>query len=342
MPISAMVIFTTVVFLVAVTNIDKVTQAKLKVQNLADAVALNIASQIASSMNKTADLNEWMNHLIAQGPNVQPTKPGDIPNCATANPDLPPISCAENRTKSKTLNLFSLKGPAASYAGLIQKINMAQQMFIDAYNNFIGAGVGSNSSISNKTSLTSILLSDIPELGDPGTSVFVWNYQGGMIKPQTALAGQMPLAGPSTHLLNTSGMQPLKFKVRDITVTYKTVIPILHTPGPLVSKTLGQLLTAGKGPVPAVGWMEPDVNQPMINVGSGPTAKTRVGAGALVIRKVQVPILGSFTITGQAQAYVVDGSGTTGAASEMKFDPAAGVQRPVFKPTYWVKLAGVQ
>ena len=43
-PITAMIAFTTVVFLVAVMNVYKVAQAKLKVQNLADAVALNIAS----------------------------------------------------------------------------------------------------------------------------------------------------------------------------------------------------------------------------------------------------------------------------------------------------------
>ena len=42
MPISAMVMFSTVVFMVAVVNVYKVSQAKLKVQNLADAAALTI------------------------------------------------------------------------------------------------------------------------------------------------------------------------------------------------------------------------------------------------------------------------------------------------------------
>ena len=77
-----MVTFTTTVFLVAVLNIYKVSKAKLQVQNLADAAALNIADQIASSMNKEADLNESMNHFLADAPNVQPSQPGDIPNCA--------------------------------------------------------------------------------------------------------------------------------------------------------------------------------------------------------------------------------------------------------------------
>src|ERR1051325_10408989 len=56
LPITAMVMFSTVIFLVAVVNIYKITQAKLRVQNLADATALNIASQMASSLNKISDM----------------------------------------------------------------------------------------------------------------------------------------------------------------------------------------------------------------------------------------------------------------------------------------------
>ena len=80
-PISAMVMFTAVMFLVAVANIYKVTRAKLKVQNLADAVALNVASQMASSMNKVTDLNEFMNHMVAPGgQRASGSLPGEVPD----------------------------------------------------------------------------------------------------------------------------------------------------------------------------------------------------------------------------------------------------------------------
>jgi hypothetical protein len=149
-PITAMVTFTTVIFLIAVVNVYKVAQAKIKVQNLADAVALNVASQMASSMNKVADLNEWMNHMVDPGPNGTPSKPGTIPDCRNINPDLPPISCAENPNANSSLNMFTTKGTAASYALLVQTINQAQQQFINAYNNFIGAGTLSNGSASTQ------------------------------------------------------------------------------------------------------------------------------------------------------------------------------------------------
>jgi hypothetical protein len=335
MPITALVMFTTVVFLVAVTNIYKVTRAKLKVQNLADAVALNIASQMASSMNKTSDMNEWMNHFIDPGPNAQPSTPGQAPNCAGITPDLPPLACAENATQSTSLNRFSRKGNAANYAVMVQTINKAQQLFIDTYNNFIGAGVASNSSISSRSNLNSILLADIPELGEAGTYVSVWNTQ------PSGPAQASPPNGATTPL-DTSGVQPLKFQVHDIPVTFRNFVnagPFGSQELPSVSMTLGQLLAGNNQPVTPVGWMVPDPNQPSIDVGPG---KSRIGAGAKVSRYVQVPILGNILVSAQAQAYVVEGSGTMGTQAEMLPDPSTGVLRPVFKPTYWIKLAGVQ
>jgi len=338
MPITAMVAFTTVIFLVAVVNVYKVAQAKLKVQNLADAVALNIASQMASSMNKVTDLNEWMNHMVDPGPNAAPSQAGTVPDCRNINHDLPPISCAENASADGHLNMFTTKGTAAAYATLVQTINLAQDQFINAYNNFIGAGTGSNSSVSTQSSLNSILIGDIPELGDPGTSVFVWNSQSGEATSENVTrAAAQAAGGAHPSVLNTSGMQPLKFQVRPIQVTYNTTIPILNVPGPNVTKSLGELLSSSNQNVPAVGWMEPNPDQPSIsvNAASGHGVKTRVGAGAMVIRVIAVPLFGNVIVKAQAQAYVVDGSGQTGT---MVYD--GGHPRPVFRPTYWVKLAG--
>src|SRR5438105_1869864 len=61
-PISALVMFTIVTMMVAVVNVYRVARAKLKVQNLADAAALNIASQIVHSLNTVTDRNEYLNH----------------------------------------------------------------------------------------------------------------------------------------------------------------------------------------------------------------------------------------------------------------------------------------
>ena len=83
--------------------------------------------------------------------------------------------------------------------------------------------------------------------------------------------------------------------------------------------------------------MEPDPNQPMIKLG-GASNKTRIGVGAMVGRSVQVPVFGTIPVVAKAQAYVVEGSGQTAAMAPDPMNP--GVQRPVFKPTYWVKLAG--
>jgi len=338
-PISAMVMFTTVVFLVAVLNVYKVSRAKLQIQNLADAAALNVASQMASSLNKVADLNQWMNNMLAG----QTTKPGDVPNCANVYQDYPPIACAENPTKSSHLNRFSLKGNAAAYALIVQKVNQTQQLFVDTYNNFIGAGSRTMGASTAHGSLESILLADIPELGDPGTKVVVWNTNSSKPQLPNLKAIAPPTAATAASSLDASGMQPLKFKIHEVTVTYKTVVPFVNIPGPDVAKTLTQLISNNSGATP-VGWMEQDPNQPSINVGAGGSPKSRIGAGVMVIRQVKLPFLlgKAVTVTSQATAYVVEGSGMMGSQADMQPDPSTGALRPVFKPTYWVKLAGVQ
>jgi hypothetical protein len=353
-PITAMVMFTTVIFMVAVLNIYKVTRAKLKVQNLADAAALNIASQIASSMNKTADMNEWMNHMLDQGGPSGPTKPGDLPDCVNAAPDLPPLACAENTQKSSQLFMFSSYGNAAAYAGLIQRINQTQDMFINSYNNFIGAGQLSNASAMSNSSLQSVLLSDIKQLTDSGTQVVVWNTLGGQMRADQKAVLARASSGPTlTHSLDTSGMQGIKYKTHDVMVGYwgdRTFLGITAHKTDTYFRTLGDILMNGDQKNPAVvpeanqiGWKELDTgpDAPQITLNST-LSKVRYGAGAMVIRTVQVPVIGNVAVVGKAQAYVVEGSGAMGAQTDMVTDPFTGAQRPVFKPTYWVKLAGVQ
>ncbi len=337
-PISAMVMFTTVVFMVAVSNIYKVTRAKLKVQNLADAVALNISSQMASSMNKAADLNEWMNHFIDPGPNGPASQPGKPPPCVGIDPNLPPLSCAENRLGSKNLNMFASIRNAQSYGKLVQTINKSQDLFSNTYNNFIGAGTSSRGGSANG-SLWSILLSDIPDLKD--THVIVWNT-----KPPTQQPAMASNANSNAPPLDTNGMQELKFKTHDIIIGYwneKCVLGICHKTNPQY-RTLGDVVLFGeKGegknnvvPEPfKIGWKEFDyANSPHLDNLPVADKNPRVGAGAEVSMTVQMAWR-TITVSARSQAFVVKDSGVMG------IDPSIDLLRPVFKPTYWVKLAGV-
>jgi hypothetical protein len=339
-PITAMVVFTTVTFLVAVVNVYSVARAKLKVQNLADAVALNVGSQMASSMNKVADLNEWMNHMLGQPGSATASTPGALPNCVGINRDLPPISCAENATTNSNLNMFTDKTNATRYALLVQTVNQAQQMFIDTYNNFIGVGNRSNPSAMSQSSLQSILFADIPELNEAGTVVEVWNDQqndpttqsNGTLGPPAATAPSGSL--PAGHVISPQ-MKALDFKPQDFKVTFQnpTRIPLLYNP------PAAQNLSYLAGSNTPVGYMV-EGNNPKIKIGSASNPNTaRVGVGARVSRTVNVPLLGPRTVAATARAFVVQGSG---AVHDMVWDQAAGVNRPVFRPTYWVKLVGAQ
>src|SRR4051812_15218864 len=99
-PISAMVMFTSVIFMIAMVNVYKVSRAKLKVQNLADAAALNLAAQQAQAYNVVSDRNEWMNHMIGGAPSPSdPQAPANFRDCSVFNAAnavlIPGISCAE-------------------------------------------------------------------------------------------------------------------------------------------------------------------------------------------------------------------------------------------------------
>src|SRR6267142_615245 len=108
-PMSAMIMFTMVMFMIAVVNIYKVSRAKLKVQNLADAAALHLASQEARAFNIVTDRNEWLNHMLEGVPSPSdPNAPAGVKNCDAFNMGpgndklVPGISCVENNLDADT------------------------------------------------------------------------------------------------------------------------------------------------------------------------------------------------------------------------------------------------
>src|SRR5688572_13232299 len=82
-PISAMITFSMVIFMVAMLNVYKISRAKLKVQNLADAAALNLASQKAQAFNIVANRNEWLNQMTKDVPSPSdPNAPRNVQDCS--------------------------------------------------------------------------------------------------------------------------------------------------------------------------------------------------------------------------------------------------------------------
>src|SRR5258708_15018012 len=193
-PISAMIMFTMVIFMIAMVNVFKVSRAKLKVQNMADAVALNLASQEAQAFNVVADRNEWMNHMLAGADSPSdPRARGDLQDCTAFNERnrilIPGISCVENTgvpdlggspaqvQKLMSRHLFHSQDGAANYASLIQTINEAQFLFVQAYNSFLGvrSGSSSGSSTAAPANFEGLLKKDIPDLNDPSFHLITWN-----------------------------------------------------------------------------------------------------------------------------------------------------------------------
>jgi hypothetical protein len=356
-PISAIAMFTMAVFLVAVANVYKIARIKLKVQNLADAVALNLASQSAQAYNTLADRNEWMNRMTAGMPSPSdPSAPGGVKDCSIfnmGNPNsfiIPPIACVENNISIDADDgkevfrryIFNARGDprnggrdgAIGYAMLVHTINRSQQLFVHAYNSFLGAQTGrsgSSSATQGPSNFEGLLKLDIPELANPKIHLVVWNSGDLSLQDAEATAEQNESAFDSTR------MRPLKFEVHhDIETRYMTNKGIEAT-------TFGNLLygsidygdddrkngpLAGE-PFEPVGWMVPSRDQPTIPVkdDSGSSAD-QVGVGVFVSEDVDMPVLGTLRLGARAKAYVIRGSGAVG--------DGGGV--PVFQPTYWIKL----
>src|SRR5438309_1843315 len=125
-PISAMVMFTIVVFMVAVLNVYKVSRAKLEVQNLADATALHLSAQQATILNHVNDRNEWLNHMYS-GPfankYIDPT--GQAPPSLPTR-QMPNINEAA-KPSSGHYFVFNSSPDAVAYARLLRTVNDAQK-----------------------------------------------------------------------------------------------------------------------------------------------------------------------------------------------------------------------
>src|SRR4051812_26793243 len=229
-PISAMVMFTAVIFMLAMVNVYKISRAKLKVQNLADAAALNLASQQAQAYNVVVDRNEWMNHMINGAPSPSdPQAPANFRDCSIFNaanaPLIPGISCAENTGRTGRVSdiptsdrafkrhIFNSEDGVKNYAALIATLNEAQFLFVQAYNNFLGAGGGASSASSTNapTSFVGLMENDIPELKDPSIHLMAWNSNRG--EPTLEQAHANAHGANSTQNPMITHMEPLKFMV---------------------------------------------------------------------------------------------------------------------------------
>lgn len=351
-PITGMVLFTMVVFLVAVVNIYHVARAKLQVQNLADAAALNLASQQAQIFNLMADKNEWLNHMMEGAP-IPTRGRGQPPDCSAftaANKTLiPGVSCVENnygnvtkegrkyqkeKDPANARHIFWSRDGAIEYALVIRTVNIAQKLFLAAYNSFIGApsvvpgAQGSNASPRN---FSALLKRDIPALSDPDIRLVAWNDASKEKKMSTSVEEWESASGGQAL---KADMVPLNFEIdHDLSTRYFVGE---DSDKYIAGNKLGELLFGcvpegqvkgrkdikyGKcgpnygQPFEAVGWMRP-VSPPKVSV---PGASSRIGVGVIVQKKITLPVLGSKVVAATSKAYLMQ----------------AGDD---FHPTYWVKL----
>jgi hypothetical protein len=292
-PLSLTVLFVAVMFMMVVIDIYRVTMAKLKVQNLADAVALNVASKEAQSMNKVPDLNEWMNRQYAdQNVNVDPTA-STPPPCPSGNSRLPRLDCSDPSHYT-----FQSKAGAQAYARLVANMNNAQMLFATAYNKMIGAKGGGGAA-----SLDTLLRTDIPDLNDPSIWYSVTN--------QHAQAPAPPI-NPGSAAPNIDNAE-LKFKATNAILKYKNAL-IGTSQGSM--QTLAGLPSGGT----YVGAMTID---------AFPKIGALVGAKAIVVKYVDMGFGKLEPVRGDAFACVVPGSGLisdTSSGSRPRFRPTYYVE----------------
>jgi hypothetical protein len=362
-PMSAMIMFSMTVFMIAMVVVYQISRAKLKVQNLADAAALNLASQEAQAYNIVTDRNEWMNHMIAGAPSPSdPNAPGYIKDCSAFNDTnktlIPGISCIENTGTPDVNNAAvhkrhvfpSIEG-AQNYASLIQTINEAQYLFVQAYNSFLGAPTANSpsaSSTAGPANFIGLLKKDIPDFeNDPSIHLVAWNNSAR--EPNMQAVQQMATDNDPNQSNMVPYMDPLRFKVdHDIQTRFyqQSHLGFLHASNTRIyATTLGDLVFCGGkppdfhnlshcGPHPAVGWLVPDTgSQPRIGVEKSGGTSNNIGVGVYVTKTVKVPILGTIPVSARSKAYLVESAGKAGDRTSQD----NGVPR--FKPTFWVKLA---
>jgi len=316
MPLLMIVALAVVIFLVGIVNVFKVAKAKLRAQNLADAVSLYVAGRMTQSMNMITDRNEALNHIY--------DNPGD-PNqgsvrsnvCATRNSGTPPaIGCFALRGE----NAYTFQGgeeAAKNYARLIQTMNQIQGLFGQTYNMFIGAdlpggraGVGaSNSANAAERSLIPNLLNDIPDLAEPGVRVLVFNDAAGKTQAESEADRQKKedTRNPgSGRAIKAIQMKSIEYAVaKPIRLKYKK----RRIGNATETKTMGQLLGLPAGE--EVGPLS--IKNPKYLDGE------RLGAGAIVTIPVTLHGWPSMQVQARSAAYVIVGSGEMEANAQGHF-----------------------
>jgi len=326
-PMTYMLLFTSVFFLVAVINMYMVAQAKLQAQNIADAVALAVAALEAKSINVVMDRDEWMNHMY---PDSQINK--------NNKNQFPGISDAAKHPFANSSDNPDLQ----QYAQLVNTINMAQTMFQAAYNRFLGATDGTTGQNYGPGGLSAIL-HEITALNDANVRVMVFNTDDGESKAaqhQQDLINNgkanFPITGSDN--IEPQGMASVPFVNEEVHIQNQ-------------NETLTEALY-GKGKVPPgtqpVGWMRPDWSGSKdhstlkVTTGAGQNS-AQIGAGAIVIKHIQLmsPFFRDVYLTAESKAYVVKDSGLSVQPGTLRASATGGTTGdppPHFFPTYYVKL----
>jgi hypothetical protein len=330
-----MVLFTAVFFLVAVINLYQVARAKLQVQNIADEVALAVAALQAKSINVVMDRDEWLNHMYPED-QKDPKKKAQFPGISDA---------AKHPFDSTATGSHD----AYQYAQLVNTINMAQMMFQQAYNRFLGASDGTTGQSYGAGGLSAIL-HEIAALNDSNVRVIVFNNNSGEDNAKQHAQDVMK-NGKSNFPVTTDNIEPQAM----------ASVPFITEEVHLEKndhKTLTEVLYGSKDKIPPhttpVGWMRPDwdnsQNSLKVKTGSGQESG-QIGAGAIVIKHIQLqnPFFRDVYVKAESKAYVVKGSGLSvkpgtlragagGMTSAGQPATTTGDPPPTFHPTYYVKL----
>jgi hypothetical protein len=309
-PITALVVFTSITFLVGAVNVYRVARAKLQAQNIADAAALAIAAMEAKEINVVIDRNEWMNHMYPDADRNK-NNPNQLPNISDAS----------------KWGGGSGDNEQQQYAQLVATINQAQQMFQAAYNRFLG----DNSSAAGNGGAGGIvdILSEISGLKDRNVQLIIFNTDEGQSRAvdfeKTIMQNSSSIdanTNAGAHVITAGRMAGVQFKTVDVKLGN----------GQSLSKIL-----KSKDPI---GWMRPDwevKNNTGLTMNTTPgQSQSVIGAGAIVIKNVELmlPFIPRKAVIARASAYVVKSSGLS-SDSPSNLDKA-----PVqFRPTYYVKLA---
>jgi hypothetical protein len=310
-PLTTMILFTTVLLMIAAMNVYRIAKAKLQVQNMADAAALAVASMEAKAVNTVVDRNEWLNHMYGAG---YTPKPGV---------SLPSLSQANNYH-------FKQAATAQAYAQLVATINKAQGMFALAYNNFLGAPPqGGNNTASNGSGNAALadILSEITGLQDPHIlAVSVYNNNNARSSADqnaSTIADAAANSGARTFNLGNKlavGMQALQFDTVEVPITADKS----------KAKSLSDL-AGGK-----VGWMHPrwDLNTLDVQVSKNSGTQPRWGAGVTIVKEVPLFLFGMKKVRATSQAYVVNAGVDSG-----NNDPKNPTLPRLFKPEFYAQLA---